>query len=76
MKIIDDHEVSETEKKTRFIFGALFGVIVSVFIIYRFDLSTLASTLVSVVVILACGILALIHGDRFWIAIFGEGRKR
>jgi hypothetical protein len=76
MKIVDDHEVSESEKITRFICGAILGLAVSVAITYKFHLSSFGAIFfVALVSILGCGILALIHGDRFWAAIIGRVRR-
>jgi hypothetical protein len=75
MKIVDDHEVSESEKITRFIFGAVLGFVLSLLAIYRFELSSaLAIILVAATLVFGCGYLALVHGDRFWIAFFGGTR--
>jgi hypothetical protein len=75
MKIVDDHEVSTPEKSTRFICGAILGALVSIAVIYKLDLSSTGAILVTVVAsILGCGVLALIHGDRFWYALFGADR--
>jgi hypothetical protein len=57
-------------------FGAAFGVVVSVTINYRFDLSSLFTWLISIAIITGCGLLSLIHGDRFWTTIFGLSRRR
>jgi membrane glycosyltransferase len=76
MRIVDDHEVSKSEQITRFICGALLGVVIAV-AIYKFDLSSLIwKAGIALVSILGCGILALVQGDRFWQAIFGSSRIR
>jgi len=77
MRIVDDHEVTKSEQVTRFVFGALLGVVIAVAITYKFDISSLIWKVgVALVSILGCGILALIQGDRFWQTIFGSSRFR
>ena len=77
MRIVDDHEVSKSEQVTRFVCGALLGVVFAVAITYKFDVSSLIwKTGIALVSILGCGILALVQGDRFWLAIFGSSRLR
>jgi hypothetical protein len=77
MRIVDDHEVTKSEQVTRFVFGALLGVVIAVAITYKFDISSLIWKVgVALVSILGCGILALIQGDRFWQTIFGSSRVR
>ena len=77
MRIVDDHEVSKSEQVTRFVCGALLGVVFAVAITYKFDVSSLIwKTGIALVSILGCGILALVQGDRFWQAIFGSSRLR
>lgn len=73
MKIVDDHEVSESEKMTRFIFGAVFGFILSLLLVFRFGLYPSGALATLIVLTPGAGFLALIHGDRFWITIFGKG---
>ena len=75
MKIIDDHEVTLTEKITRFICGMILGVVVGVYLIYRLNLSSAtAISVVALVSVFGCAILAMLYGDRFWYWIFGGGR--
>jgi hypothetical protein len=75
MNVIDDHEVNESEKITRFICGAILGIVLSIALIYSFDPSSMGIVVLIVVgSIFCCGILALIHGDRFWYAILGAAR--
>lgn len=77
MRIVDDHEVSKSEQVTRFVCGALLGVVFAVAITYKFDVSSLIwKTGIALVSILGWGILALVQGDRFWLAIFGSSRLR
>lgn len=77
MRIVDDHEVTKSEQVTRFVCGALLGVVIAVAITYKFNVSALIwKTGIALGSILGCGILALIQGDRFWQAIFGSGRIR
>lgn len=73
MRIVDDHEVTEFEQVTRFVFGAILGVVIAVAIIYRFNVSSLTwKAVIALVSILGCGVLALAQGDRFWQTIFGS----
>jgi len=73
MRIVDDHEVTKSEQVTRFVFGALLGVVIAIAITYRFNVSSLIwKVLVALVSILGCGVLALVQGDRFWQAIFSS----
>jgi hypothetical protein len=75
MKIVDDHEVTKSEMITRFVFGAIFGILPSLFVVYRFDLSSFGAIATSVILVFGSGVLALIHGDRFWIALFGTRER-
>ena len=73
MHIVDDHEVTKSEQVTRFVCGAILGVAVAVAVTYRLELSSVIwKALTAILSILGCGILALIHGDRFWQAILGQ----
>lgn len=75
MRIVDDHEVTKSEQITRFVCGAILGVVVSVVLICKFDLSSFGASLITALVsIIGCGLLALLYGDRFWIAFFGGDR--
>jgi len=77
MSIVDDHEISKSEQVTRFVCGALLGVMIAVAITYKFDVSSLIwKAGIAFVSILGCGILALVQGDRFWQAVFGSSRIR
>ena len=67
MKITDDHEVTEMEQITRFACGGfvgfLFGLLLHV--LSRPD-SVIGTALLFMVCVGVPGLLALIHGDRFW----------
>lgn len=76
MRIVDDHEVTKSEQVTRFVCGALLGVVIAVAITYKLGISSLIWKVgVALVSILGCGILALIQGDRFWKALLGSSRS-
>jgi uncharacterized membrane protein YgaE (UPF0421/DUF939 family) len=73
MRIVDDHEVSESEKITRFIFGAILGFVLSLISIYQFELSSaVVIAILAGILVFGCGYLALVQGDRFWIKHFGN----
>lgn len=75
MRIVDDHDVTKSEQVTRFVYGAILGVLIAVAISYELELSSLVWKVVTALVsTLGCGSYALIKGDRFWTAIFGSSR--
>jgi hypothetical protein len=64
---IKEDEISEPEKIMRFGCGAFFGVLVALFIVFKFTLSSFGLiTAIVVLAMFACGILALKYGDEFW----------
>lgn len=70
MKIHDDHEVDESEQVTRFGCGALLGVLIGLGIVVSFTLSSFGSVAAALVAsMVACGLLALVYGDRFWLSL-------
>jgi len=67
MRIEDDHEVGEAEQVTRFVCGAVLGIVVAIVAILVLELTmSLSILVVSLVSMFACGLAALIWGDRFW----------
>lgn len=67
MRIEDDHEVGEAEQATRFVCGAILGIVVAIVAILALELSRSLPILVVLLgSMFACGLAALFWGDRFW----------
>lgn len=70
MQIHDDHEVEGPEKITRFICGALLGVLTGMILVYSNEISSFGLAVFAFLVpIVGFGLLALYYGDRLWYGI-------
>lgn len=66
----DHDDVPESEQVTRFGCGALVGALLGLALIIGFTLTSLGSATVALVALMIiCGVLALVHGDRFWYSL-------
>jgi uncharacterized membrane protein len=75
MDIHEDTEVGKVEKITRFVCGALLGVVFGFYLVFKYDFSSLGSA--ACVIIAAtclCGYFALKFGDEFWYSVLGRHR--